>query len=155
MYCRVASSSANKERVQADREASPPGLIRGHPCRECWLSRQDKAAGSTRSSRSVPPTRSFPASLWHMSSRSYAGKWARYVDSPVGRPTLRTDSRRSRAFSPSQLVGLRCHLLGKPAVSAIVARGSSVGQGDGRDGVGVVVRLCMARGDSSALWKLG
>ena len=49
----------------------------------------------------------------------------------------------------------RCHLLGKPAVSAIVARGSSVGQGDGREGVGVVARRCMARGDSSALWQLG
>ena len=77
-----------KKRVQADREASPPGLIRGHPCRECWLSRQDKAAGPTRSSRSVPPTRSFPASLWHMSSRSDAGKWARYVDSPFWQADL-------------------------------------------------------------------
>ena len=77
-----------KKRVQADREAPPPGLIRGHPCRECWLSRQDKAAGSTRSSRSVPSTRSFPASLWHMSSRSDAGKWARYVDSPFWQADL-------------------------------------------------------------------
>ena len=64
-------------------------------------------------------------------------------------------------FSPLVFVSLgaswsfRCHLLGKPAVSAIVARGSSVGQGDGREGVGVVARRCMARGDSSALWQLG
>ena len=51
-----------EKKVQADREASPPGLTRGHPCRECWLSRQDKAAGPAHSSRSMPPTRGVSAS---------------------------------------------------------------------------------------------
>ncbi len=37
------------------------------------------------------------------------------------RSTSRAGPRRSRVISPSLLVGLRCHLLGEPAVSAIVA----------------------------------
>ena len=117
-----------KKRVQADREASPPGLTRGHPCRECWLSRQDKAAGPTNSSRSVPPTRGFPASLWHMFFRSDAGKGVRNIGSSfrqdpqavsalsrsLTRSTSRAGPRRLSVLSPSLLVGLRCHLLESP-----------------------------------------
>ena len=51
------------EQTQTDSLSSrprPEAHTRGHQCRECWPGRQDRAAGPT-CSRSMPPTRDFPA----------------------------------------------------------------------------------------------
>ena len=114
VYCRVASSpSKRKEYKQIEKPLLPVSLEATH------------VGSAGLAGRTRPLARHAPAGACHQQGASRRRSGICRLDPTLangpdmsirlsGRPTLRTDSRRSSAFSPSLLVGLRCHLLGEP-----------------------------------------